>query len=218
MPLPQPNLSPVLFLLISFLVFLSGLVWDPARRRVDLLPAACPHVWENDSGSWSSSHMLFCLSFLLFLCMNPKLNPFLLQVSMFCYGARVGFYQGDISLLMDDIKTLKPTFFPVVPRLLNRIYDKVSKRITRSSFSFTRCKVQQIHPLVKIMHQYSSLASAGSPGAVRPLHGPGFNPSWGYFLPAFPLSSRHCCIAIKLKSKKPHKIDWFKSRLIFLLR
>uniref|UniRef100_A0A4W5QVG5 Arachidonate--CoA ligase n=1 Tax=Hucho hucho TaxID=62062 RepID=A0A4W5QVG5_9TELE len=47
-------------------------------------------------------------------------------VSMFCHGARVGFYQGDISLLMDDIKTLKPTFFPVVPRLLNRIYDKVS--------------------------------------------------------------------------------------------
>lgn len=46
---------------------------------------------------------------------------------MFCHGAKVGFYQGDISLLMDDIKTLKPTFFPVVPRLLNRIYDKVSK-------------------------------------------------------------------------------------------
>lgn len=45
---------------------------------------------------------------------------------MFCHGARVGFYQGDISLLMDDIKTLKPTFFPVVPRLLNRMYDKVS--------------------------------------------------------------------------------------------
>uniref|UniRef100_A0AAQ5ZLL9 Arachidonate--CoA ligase n=1 Tax=Amphiprion ocellaris TaxID=80972 RepID=A0AAQ5ZLL9_AMPOC len=53
----------------------------------------------------------------------------MIQVSMFCHGARVGFYQGDISLLMDDIKTLKPTFFPVVPRLLNRIYDKVSKYI-----------------------------------------------------------------------------------------
>lgn len=47
---------------------------------------------------------------------------------MFCHGARVGFYQGDIALLMDDIKTLKPTFFPVVPRLLNRIYDKVRQR------------------------------------------------------------------------------------------
>uniref|UniRef100_A0A8C1SG04 Long-chain-fatty-acid--CoA ligase n=1 Tax=Cyprinus carpio TaxID=7962 RepID=A0A8C1SG04_CYPCA len=53
-------------------------------------------------------------------------ESFVLPVSMFCHGARVGFYQGDISLLMDDIKTLKPTFFPVVPRLLNRIYDKVS--------------------------------------------------------------------------------------------
>ncbi|KAJ3603846.1 hypothetical protein NHX12_028587 [Muraenolepis orangiensis] len=49
----------------------------------------------------------------------------MIQVSMFCHGARVGFYQGDISLLTDDIKTLKPTLFPVVPRLLNRIYDKI---------------------------------------------------------------------------------------------
>ncbi|KAM9394012.1 long-chain-fatty-acid--CoA ligase 1 [Pholidichthys leucotaenia] len=54
----------------------------------------------------------------------------MIQVSMFCFGARVGFYQGDISLLMDDIKTLKPTFFPVVPRLLNRIYDKILGSVT----------------------------------------------------------------------------------------
>uniref|UniRef100_A0A665X3S2 Long-chain-fatty-acid--CoA ligase n=1 Tax=Echeneis naucrates TaxID=173247 RepID=A0A665X3S2_ECHNA len=44
--------------------------------------------------------------------------------------SKVGFYQGDISLLMDDIKTLKPTFFPVVPRLLNRIYDKILGSVT----------------------------------------------------------------------------------------
>uniref|UniRef100_A0A665X387 Long-chain-fatty-acid--CoA ligase n=1 Tax=Echeneis naucrates TaxID=173247 RepID=A0A665X387_ECHNA len=60
----------------------------------------------------------------------PICLPFLPQVSMFCHGARVGFYQGDISLLMDDIKTLKPTFFPVVPRLLNRIYDKILGSVT----------------------------------------------------------------------------------------
>ncbi|XP_031426084.1 long-chain-fatty-acid--CoA ligase 1 [Clupea harengus] len=54
----------------------------------------------------------------------------MIQVSMFCHGARVGFYQGDISLLMDDIKTLRPTFFPVVPRLLNRIYDKIMGAVT----------------------------------------------------------------------------------------
>ncbi|XP_029572998.1 long-chain-fatty-acid--CoA ligase 1 [Salmo trutta] len=54
----------------------------------------------------------------------------MIQVSMLCHGARVGFYQGDISLLMDDIKTLKPTLFPVVPRLLNRIYDKILGSVT----------------------------------------------------------------------------------------
>ncbi|XP_058492636.1 long-chain-fatty-acid--CoA ligase 1 [Solea solea] len=54
----------------------------------------------------------------------------MIQVSLFCHGARIGFYQGDISLLMDDIKTLKPTFFPVVPRLLNRIYDKILGSVT----------------------------------------------------------------------------------------
>uniref|UniRef100_A0AAR2LVU1 Arachidonate--CoA ligase n=1 Tax=Pygocentrus nattereri TaxID=42514 RepID=A0AAR2LVU1_PYGNA len=52
------------------------------------------------------------------------------HVTMFCHGARVGFYQGDISLLMDDIKTLKPTFFPVVPRIINRIYDKILGSVT----------------------------------------------------------------------------------------
>lgn len=41
------------------------------------------------------------------------------------HGARIGFFQGDIRHLSDDLNTLKPTVFPVVPRLLNRMYDKV---------------------------------------------------------------------------------------------
>ncbi|XP_054634808.1 long-chain-fatty-acid--CoA ligase 1a isoform X2 [Dunckerocampus dactyliophorus] len=41
------------------------------------------------------------------------------------HGARIGFFQGDIRLLMDDLKELQPTFFPVVPRLLNRMFDKI---------------------------------------------------------------------------------------------
>uniref|UniRef100_A0A452IXU2 long-chain-fatty-acid--CoA ligase n=1 Tax=Gopherus agassizii TaxID=38772 RepID=A0A452IXU2_9SAUR len=44
---------------------------------------------------------------------------------MYSSGARVGFFQGDIRLLTDDMKTLKPTVFPTVPRLLNRISDKI---------------------------------------------------------------------------------------------
>ncbi|XP_048361305.1 long-chain-fatty-acid--CoA ligase 5 [Sphaerodactylus townsendi] len=47
------------------------------------------------------------------------------QTVLYSSGARVGFFQGDIRLLTDDMKALKPTIFPVVPRLLNRIYDKI---------------------------------------------------------------------------------------------
>uniref|UniRef100_A0A8C1XU41 Long-chain-fatty-acid--CoA ligase n=1 Tax=Cyprinus carpio TaxID=7962 RepID=A0A8C1XU41_CYPCA len=41
------------------------------------------------------------------------------------HGARIGYFQGDIRTLMDDLMTLKPTVFPVVPRLLNRMFDKI---------------------------------------------------------------------------------------------
>ncbi|NWU69592.1 ACSL5 ligase, partial [Pterocles burchelli] len=47
------------------------------------------------------------------------------QTVFYSCGAKVGFFQGDIKLLTDDMKMLKPTLFPVVPRLLNRVYDKI---------------------------------------------------------------------------------------------
>ena len=43
----------------------------------------------------------------------------------FYLGARVGFFSGDTLKIMDDAQALKPTVFVSVPRLYNRIYDKV---------------------------------------------------------------------------------------------
>eukprot|EP00808_Paulinella_micropora_P017735 g1616.t1 len=44
-----------------------------------------------------------------------------------CYfgGAAVGFYQGDTLKILEDLNALRPTIFPSVPRLLNRVYDKI---------------------------------------------------------------------------------------------
>ncbi|XP_020611687.1 long-chain-fatty-acid--CoA ligase 5-like, partial [Orbicella faveolata] len=47
------------------------------------------------------------------------------QALCFFNGVRIGFYQGDVKLLLSDIQELKPTIFPSVPRLLTRVYDKV---------------------------------------------------------------------------------------------
>uniref|UniRef100_A0A8C1MJW6 Long-chain-fatty-acid--CoA ligase n=1 Tax=Cyprinus carpio TaxID=7962 RepID=A0A8C1MJW6_CYPCA len=49
----------------------------------------------------------------------------LIEAVVICHGGRIGFFQGDIRLLSDDMKALQPTIFPVVPRLLNRMYDKI---------------------------------------------------------------------------------------------
>uniref|UniRef100_A0A8C4NNT9 Long-chain-fatty-acid--CoA ligase n=1 Tax=Dicentrarchus labrax TaxID=13489 RepID=A0A8C4NNT9_DICLA len=54
----------------------------------------------------------------------PLAHMFERVTVMYGAGAKVGFFQGDIRLLPDDMKTLQPTIFPVVPRLLNRVYDK----------------------------------------------------------------------------------------------
>ncbi|KAJ1570019.1 hypothetical protein HK096_005590 [Nowakowskiella sp. JEL0078] len=40
-------------------------------------------------------------------------------------GGSIGFSRGDVALLMEDIALLRPTLFISVPRLLNRIYDRI---------------------------------------------------------------------------------------------
>ncbi|XP_060771226.1 long-chain-fatty-acid--CoA ligase 1b [Neoarius graeffei] len=49
----------------------------------------------------------------------------LVQCAVLSCGARIGYFRGDIRNLADDLLTLQPTFFPVVPRLLNRMFDKI---------------------------------------------------------------------------------------------
>lgn len=49
-------------------------------------------------------------------------------------GSRAGFFRGDMLCLLDDIAELKPTVFCSVPRLWNRIYDKVQAGIREGGF------------------------------------------------------------------------------------
>lgn len=49
-------------------------------------------------------------------------------------GGRIGFFRGDPKLLIDDIQALKPTFLPVVPRVLNRLYGRVMDGVSQANF------------------------------------------------------------------------------------
>ncbi|XP_011503341.1 PREDICTED: long-chain-fatty-acid--CoA ligase 5 isoform X2 [Ceratosolen solmsi marchali] len=54
------------------------------------------------------------------------------QNAMYMVGGSVGFFRGDIKGLSADMKALKPTVMPAVPRLLNRIYDQVRSELENS--------------------------------------------------------------------------------------
>lgn len=52
--------------------------------------------------------------------------------AMYYCGAAVGFYSGEIKNLASDLKALRPTVMPAVPRLLNRVYDKLQADLAHS--------------------------------------------------------------------------------------
>ena len=49
------------------------------------------------------------------------------------FGASAGFYSGDPLKLLDDMQALQPTVFVSVPRLYNRIYDKIMAGVKEAS-------------------------------------------------------------------------------------
>jgi long-chain acyl-CoA synthetase len=52
--------------------------------------------------------------------------------SLMCNGASVGFYQGDIRQLDNDIRTLAPTLFVGVPKVYQRVMLGIQKKISQS--------------------------------------------------------------------------------------
>ncbi|KAF9584160.1 hypothetical protein BGW38_007375 [Lunasporangiospora selenospora] len=56
----------------------------------------------------------------------PHVFGRIMEIFAFAIGGKIGYGTGDILNLLDDIAQLKPTVLPAVPRLLNRIYAKVS--------------------------------------------------------------------------------------------
>jgi len=49
------------------------------------------------------------------------------------YGMRCGFFGGNVLKLTEDMQILKPTLFPSVPRLYNRIYGKLQDKVKEAS-------------------------------------------------------------------------------------
>ena len=74
-------------------------------------------------------------------------------------GSAIGFYRGDPLKLIEDCVALRPTIFCAVPRLLNKIYDKVMGGIT-SDDSGLKGKMARtaIHSKLNNLHKQGKLS------------------------------------------------------------
>lgn len=74
-------------------------------------------------------------------------------------GAKIGFYQGDTLKIIEDLAELKPTIFVSVPRLLNKVYDKVLQGVeqkgglSKTIFNYAyKSKVENLHNYGELHH------------------------------------------------------------------
>ncbi|XP_066878577.1 long-chain-fatty-acid--CoA ligase 1 isoform X6 [Kogia breviceps] len=108
---------------VAIICFTSGTTGSPKGALIthQNVVSDCSAFIKMTEGAFVASSDDTLISFLPLAHMFEKV----VECLMLCHGAKIGFFQGDIRLLMDDLKTLQPTVFPVVPRLLNRMFDRI---------------------------------------------------------------------------------------------
>jgi long-chain acyl-CoA synthetase len=76
-----------------------------------------------------------------------------LEEIMLGAGAAIGFWSGDALKLVEDLQVLKPTFLPAVPRILQRIYQRINETVNTDGglkkFLFKRAYKTKSANLVK---------------------------------------------------------------------
>lgn len=109
---------------LAMICYTSGTTGDPKGAMIthkNLVSNLSSIAYYAEKSHMGFSHKDSHISYL------PLAHAFErgVQIIMFMHGARIGFFSGDVKLLTNDMQALRPTIFPTVPRLLNRMYDKV---------------------------------------------------------------------------------------------
>ncbi len=101
--------------------FTSGTTGDPKGALVTHKNIASNFSGVVRSSGWHPLPSDVHLSYLPL----PHIFERVVQYALITQACAMGFYQGDTQKIVEDLIELRPTVFPSVPRLLNRIYDKL---------------------------------------------------------------------------------------------
>ena len=93
-------------------------------------------------------HLTYEDKMLSFLPLAHIMEQVLFTISL-VYGTQIGYFSGNNNRFLDDIQTLKPTYFCAVPRIYERLYqvimDIVNKKSTFYKIIFDKALATKIH-------------------------------------------------------------------------
>ena len=127
-PRPHTPPAPADYAVICYTSGTTGMPKGAILTHGNMVADSSNAVWGGLNISAADVH----LSYL------PMAHVFeqLVSNALAMVGASIGFYQGDTLKILDDIGALRPTIFPSVPRLFNRIYDKIMVRARGDASGF----------------------------------------------------------------------------------
>ncbi|KAK2372044.1 long chain acyl-CoA synthetase [Trifolium repens] len=72
----------------------------------------------------------------MYLSYLPLAHSFdrVIEETFIWHGASIGFWRGDVKLLIEDLRELKSTIFCAVPRVLDRVYSGLTQKISSGGF------------------------------------------------------------------------------------
>ncbi|KAB1209886.1 Long chain acyl-CoA synthetase 4 [Morella rubra] len=114
---------------VCTIMYTSGTTGDPkgvmlSNESIIAVLSGLKHVLESVDEHFDETDVY--LSYL------PLAHIFdrVIEELFILHGASIGYWRGDVKLLLEDIGALKPTIFCAVPRVLDRIYAGLTQKIT----------------------------------------------------------------------------------------
>ncbi|CAH9077328.1 unnamed protein product [Cuscuta epithymum] len=118
---------------ICTIMYTSGTTGDPkgvliSNNNIVTLIAGVKRLLESVNESLSMNDVY--ISYL------PLAHIFdrVIEECFINHGASIGFWRGDVKLLIEDIGELKPTIFCAVPRVLERVYSGLQQKLSAGGF------------------------------------------------------------------------------------
>ncbi|CAN1778654.1 Long chain acyl-CoA synthetase 4 [Linum perenne] len=118
---------------VCTIMYTSGTTGDPkgvmiSNNNIMTLIAGVKRVLESVNEQLTSKDV-----YLSYLPLAHIFDRVIEELFIF-HGASIGFWRGDVKLLVEDIGELKPSIFCAVPRVLDRIYGGLTQKISAGGF------------------------------------------------------------------------------------